>query len=1212
MDDLGSRSVYSRRSTSIHLPSSSSSITASATTRSTARATSSGRNRSNEVEELLQRGGKSDKSSSYTTKSGGNPRSPTSTPLSLDEHIGKKNDNARASSAAASLYEIMDIHSLDKGHANTWASSDWCAEARKSRDYLRSSATTTTTTQTSKAAAMMDASSSSRTRRRQSPPPPKRNNDDDDDDKGGAAGYDEFMNAMRGSIRGWAASEKKEEESSSSGGITNIHLVERENNHNMHSRGGNRSNYDDDGYSAASASQYTRKSQFVRTAAAAVSSSDNLLPARRKSTDNYHDNDDDDDEDEDNGTFRSVVRSGRMDTSAQHRTQSNGNGGLDYYSQRSRQHPPQHQQQQRQSALQHSQGRGGPPPSPSINNDSNNAHHHRNRSPTPGRSRSTTSSPPGRNDERGPGNNRGVGGDRIVHTTGGRTTASVISRGRPQSHHPQSRGPSDGGGNRSQSRGPPPESYDGSRSQSRGPPPESSYDGHRSQSRGPPPSRRDDHYGHQNDQRYNNTRPPPRDPSPPRQDPSSDEQRRRGDVNRTPCRRGGNVPLDPSQSGMRSSTADVRRRVGDSLNRNNDKLSQSLNERRIEEMDRSSQIEEEWQKNQRASQQQQQQQQHDDSRSIAKSKSSSVSTKSSRTKQILSSKATVLSSSCTHSTSGTPETGALTSSSGKSSQGSFLRSRMSSSKRNPPSTPPQEEYDESVTTESRTPTTPNRVSGVHNDSTSGYVIDDEEIITNSFDRKGYCVQHPTVQLRKKKLFGGWKIMMTNCPDCCVEEMRRLKRVSKQKKAAARASRKSEEKKSKLSKKNKSQRDTMPMNNNQSVGRERSRSRSRKDNPPVAATNIKKDVRRSRSKSKSRQEGKQQDNPSNNFAASTATFEFVIPDDVHSAITSSRSPALEETMHKSISSKKSKRSAKSVRTEHSAKTGKSEKSGRTTRTSKSGKSKSTGQYSRGMQGKGGSTKKQEKTRSRSSSRGRSSSSKREGTSGRRDSSRSQDRSKSRVRSKSQSARILVAKMPYKDQYNREGSYTGEINEHGQPNGRGSLMYNNGTVFEGKWKEGFCNEMEGIHVSTNAATPVNNAGGKRQQQQHGRVSDMKWSDVNGFSGLYSGEVNSLGIPDGDGLMHYSNGVVEEGLFCNGVYQPPTTGPSIDNGYGGIPSENGRRAPSSSMSVWSLKSSPTMANVQGGPGVLAGRKNSTGASSGRGAPSSVHIGPSGHTNH
>lgn len=536
---------------------------------------------------------------------------------------------------------------------------------------------------------------------------------------------------------------------------------------------------------------------------------------------------------------------------------------------------------------------------------------------------------------------------------------------------------------------------------------------------------------------------------------------------------------------------------------------------------------------------------------------------------------------------------------------------MSSSKRNPRSTPPQEEYDESVTTESRTPTTPNRVSGVHDDSTSGYGIDDEEIITNSFDRRGYCVQHPTVQLRKKKLFGGWKILMTNCPDCCVEEMRRLKRVSKQKKAAARASRKSEEKKSKLSKKNKSQQDTMPMNNNQSVGRERSRSRSRKDNTPVAATNIKKDVRRSRSKSKSRQEGKQQDNPSNNFAASTATFEFVIPDDVHSAITSSRSPALEETMHKSISSKKSKRSAKSVRTEHSAKTGKSEKSGRTTRTSKSGKSMSTGQYSRGMQGKGGSTKKQEKTRSRSSSRGRGSSSKREGTSGRRDSSRRQDRSKSRVRGKSQSARLLVAKMPYKDQYNREGSYTGEINEHGQPNGRGSLMYNNGTVFEGKWKEGFCNEMEGMHISTNAATPVNNAGGKRQQQQHGRVSDMKWSDVNGFSGLYSGEVNSLGIPDGDGLMHYSNGVVEEGLFCNGVYQPPTTGPSIDNGYGGIPSENGRRAPSSSMSVWSLKSSPTMANVQGGPGVLAGRKNSTGASS-RGAPSSVHIGPSGHTNH
>jgi hypothetical protein len=57
-------------------------------------------------------------------------------------------------------------------------------------------------------------------------------------------------------------------------------------------------------------------------------------------------------------------------------------------------------------------------------------------------------------------------------------------------------------------------------------------------------------------------------------------------------------------------------------------------------------------------------------------------------------------------------------------------------------------------------------------------MDDEEIVTCLFDRKGYCIRHPMVQLRKKKFLGGWNVMMNNCPECCMEEMRRLKRVSK--------------------------------------------------------------------------------------------------------------------------------------------------------------------------------------------------------------------------------------------------------------------------------------------------------------------------------------------------------------------------------------------------------------------------------------------------
>lgn len=54
---------------------------------------------------------------------------------------------------------------------------------------------------------------------------------------------------------------------------------------------------------------------------------------------------------------------------------------------------------------------------------------------------------------------------------------------------------------------------------------------------------------------------------------------------------------------------------------------------------------------------------------------------------------------------------------------------------------------------------------------------DEETIctsTNNYDSKGRCVTHPHVRLRKKKFLGrGWKVLMSACPDCCVDELRRL-------------------------------------------------------------------------------------------------------------------------------------------------------------------------------------------------------------------------------------------------------------------------------------------------------------------------------------------------------------------------------------------------------------------------------------------------------
>ena len=270
-------------------------------------------------------------------------------------------------------------------------------------------------------------------------------------------------------------------------------------------------------------------------------------------------------------------------------------------------------------------------------------------------------------------------------------------------------------------------------------------------------------------------------------------------------------------------------------------------------------------------------------------------------------------------------------------------------------------------------------------------------------------------------------------------------------------------------------------------------------------------------------------------------------------------------------------------------------------------------------------------------------------------------------------LRVAKMPFTDKYDREGKYTGEINESGQPHGQGTIRYNNGTVYEGLWIEGHSEDMDAnmsrakepfsgnwksntkeakkdrarrkeeemndlrsfISQSVRSGSVHSGGGGSQLHHQsnnthqqrkkspkqihqepqvgsNGQVHNVPWEDVNGFAGQYSGEVNSNNIPDGHGYMQYSNGVVEEGYFCNGVYQPPS-GDQVaqhegnhDNMGEGMGCNAGA-IPSSSMSVWSLKSSPTMAFNQGGHNVLTGAHpgNPNGGTSVMGAPTSVHLG-------
>mmetsp|Transcript_24253 Transcript_24253/g.51960 ORF Transcript_24253/g.51960 Transcript_24253/m.51960 type:complete len:534 (-) Transcript_24253:18-1619(-) len=46
---------------------------------------------------------------------------------------------------------------------------------------------------------------------------------------------------------------------------------------------------------------------------------------------------------------------------------------------------------------------------------------------------------------------------------------------------------------------------------------------------------------------------------------------------------------------------------------------------------------------------------------------------------------------------------------------------------------------------------------------------------HDYDDRGRCVRHHHIRLRRKKLFGfgGWKVLLSACPDCCAEELHRM-------------------------------------------------------------------------------------------------------------------------------------------------------------------------------------------------------------------------------------------------------------------------------------------------------------------------------------------------------------------------------------------------------------------------------------------------------
>jgi len=67
----------------------------------------------------------------------------------------------------------------------------------------------------------------------------------------------------------------------------------------------------------------------------------------------------------------------------------------------------------------------------------------------------------------------------------------------------------------------------------------------------------------------------------------------------------------------------------------------------------------------------------------------------------------------------------------------------------------------------------------------GSIID-----TFDYDERGWCRNHPsTVRLRKKKMFSSaWQVVLSSCPECCLDEMRRIQRLGVKKTASRNSSR----------------------------------------------------------------------------------------------------------------------------------------------------------------------------------------------------------------------------------------------------------------------------------------------------------------------------------------------------------------------------------------------------------------------------------------
>jgi len=185
-------------------------------------------------------------------------------------------------------------------------------------------------------------------------------------------------------------------------------------------------------------------------------------------------------------------------------------------------------------------------------------------------------------------------------------------------------------------------------------------------------------------------------------------------------------------------------------------------------------------------------------------------------------------------------------------------------------------------------------------------------------------------------------------------------------------------------------------------------------------------------------------------------------------------------------------------------------------------------------------------------------------------------------------LAVKNMPFTDNFGDFGFYSGQVNDNGRPDGKGSMKYDNGIFYEGTWTDGGQDEkavtqydrIRGgftswggkgrVAVKSGRTMPWNaHKNDKHDENDTTYVRGMEWVDLNGDAGRYTGEVNKEELPHGKGMMKYNYGLIAEGEWVYGVlkenpHDRMIAATSMTSGAGAMTVMSGARTLGGGMSV------------------------------------------------